>query len=164
MKVTIKKLTINDLEDFKTIRLSALFNAPQMFGSTYEREVNQPLEFFSYPIENYAVFAAYVENKVVGLTVFSQNTGMKDKHKAQITSVYVLPEFRQKGIANQILNEVLRYGKQHAEQILLSVVESNESAIKLYKKHGFQVYGIEPKAMKMNNQYDNNVLMIYFYP
>lgn len=164
MKVTIKKLTINDLEDFKTIRLSALFNAPQMFGSTYEREVNQPLEFFSYPIENYAVFAAYVESKIVGLTVFSQNTGMKDKHKAQITSVYVLPEFRQKGIANQILNEVLRYGKQHTEQILLSVVESNESAIKLYKKYGFQVYGTEPKAMKMNNQYDNNVLMIYFYP
>ena len=163
MQITIRKLTIHDLEDFKLIRLSALFNAPQMFGSTYEREVNQPLEFFSYSIENHAVFAAYVGSKIVGLTVFSQNTGMKDKHKAQITSVFVLPEFRQQGIAKQILNEVLHYGKQHVEQILLSVVESNESAIELYKKHGFQVYGIEPKAMKMNNQYDNNVLMAYFY-
>lgn len=56
----------------------------------------------------------------------------------------------------------MEYGKQHVEQILLTVVDDNLPAIHLYEKHGFQVYGIEPLALKKGTVYKNEVLMILF--
>ena len=38
------------------------------------------------------------------------------------------------------------------EQIQLSVVTTNESARRLYRSLGFQVYGLEPAALKLDGR------------
>ena len=57
LNIEIKTLSINELKDFRTIRLSALEKAPKMFGSTYTSEVGKPLIFLKlvYQIQPYLV-------------------------------------------------------------------------------------------------------------
>ena len=61
-----------------------------------------------------------------------------------------------------MLSAVIEYSKKHVEQILLTVADNNKSAIHLYKKFGFETYGIETQAMKDNGQYTDEVLMKRF--
>lgn len=61
-----------------------------------------------------------------------------------------------------MLKEILEYSKTKVEQILLTVADDNQPAIHLYKKLGFQTYGIESKALKDNEEYVDEILMKIF--
>lgn len=160
--VNIKILTVNEASDFRKIRLTALKKAPEMFGSTYGAEVDKPLVFFENSLSSSKVFGAYHNNQIIGLATLTQETGTKFSHKATLSSVFIEPEFQQKGIASRLLSAIIQDSKNHVEQILLTVAYDNEPAIRLYKKFGFQAYGTETKAMKDNGQYIDEVLMKRF--
>ncbi|CAA0257367.1 GNAT family N-acetyltransferase [Acinetobacter baumannii] len=160
--IEIKILSINELKYFRTIRLSALKKSPKMFGSTYDAEVERPSIFFEACLSNSMVFGAYYKNEIIGLATLTQEIGVKLSHKAYLSSVFIEPEFQQKGIASHLLNAVIEYSKKHVEQILLTVAEDNKAAIHLYKKLGFQIYGIEEKALKDNDEYIDEILMKLF--
>ena len=159
----IKILNVNDLNDFRNIRLAALLHAPKMFGSCYEIEVQEPIAFFQHCLLNSTVFAVYAEQKVIGLAILTQETSVKVAHKAFLSSVFVRPEFQGRGVASKLLNIVIEYANtSSAEQILLSVATDNHVAINLYKKLGFQVYGVEERALKENRRYTDELLMKLF--
>lgn len=162
LNIEIKTLGISDLKDFRTIRLSALEKSPKMFGSTYTAEVVKPLMFFDACLSNSTVFGVYHKNEIIGLATLTQEIGAKFSHKAHLSSVFIEPEFQQKGIASKLLNAIIKYSKKHVEQILLTVADDNKSAIHLYEKFGFQTYGIEQKALKDNDKYINEILMKLF--
>lgn len=162
LDIDIKTLSVNELEDFKAIRLSALEKSPKMFGSTYSAEVGKPLIFFEACLLNSTVFAVYHQNIIIGLATLTQELGAKFSHKAYLSSVFIEPEFQQKGVASRLLKAVIEYSQKHVEQILLTVASDNEPAIHLYKKLGFQIYGLEQKALKDGNEYIDEVLMKLF--
>lgn len=162
LNIKVKILSVDKSKDFRTIRLSALKKSPKMFGSTYIAEVEKPLDFFEECLSTSAVFGAYYENKIIGLATLTQENGVKFSHKATLSSVFIEPEFQQKGIASQLLRVVIEHSKNHVEQILLTVAHDNKPAIHLYEKFGFETYGIEAKAMKDNGRYIDEVLMKRF--
>lgn len=157
--IQIRQLDVADVEDFRDIRLAALKKAPEMFGSVYENEVKKPVEAFAARLTEVVAFGAYVNGKIVGLSVFKKEDGVKDAHKGYLSGVFVQPEQRHRGIAGRLLLAVIEYGSKHVEQIMLTVVEQNEAAISLYEKHGFRTYGVEPHAMKDGSEYYDEVLM-----
>lgn len=160
MNIEIKILTVNELNDFRAIRLSALLKAPKMFGSSYAVEVKKPFSFFQdCLLSSTIIFGAYHEKEIIGLAALTPEAGIKVAHKAHLSSVFIEPEFQKQGVANKLLHAVIEYAQQHVEQILLTVVDDNHSAIHLYKKLGFQTYGIEPKALKEDMQYSDELLM-----
>lgn len=61
--------------------------------------------------------------------------------EGQITNIAVHPDFRKKGIASGILEELILFAKD-CGQIFLEVRESNSAAIRLYEKYGFKNCGI----------------------
>ena len=162
LNVKIKILSVDDSNDFRTIRLSALEKAPKMFGSTYIAEVEKPLDFFKDCLSTSTVFGAYQKNKIIGLATLTQENGIKFSHKASLSSVFIEPEFQQKGVASILLGAIIEYSEKHVEQILLTVADDNKPAIHLYKKFGFETYGIETQAMKVNGQYTDEILMKRF--
>ena len=149
LNLKIKILSVDESNDFRTIRLSALEKSPEMFGSTYIAEIEKPLDFFKDCLSNSTVFGAYQKNKIIGLATLTQENGIKFSHKASLSSVFIEPEFQ-------------KNSEKHVEQILLTVADDNKPAIHLYKKFGFETYGIETQAMKDNGQYTNEVLMKRF--
>ena len=162
LNVKIKILSVDDSNDFRTIRLSALEKAPKMFGSTYIAEVEKPLDFFKDCLSTSTVFGAYQKNKIIGLATLTQENGIKFSHKASLSSVFIEPEFQKKGVASILLSAIIEYSEKHVEQILLTVADDNKPAIHLYKKFGFETYGIETQAMKVNGQYTDEILMKRF--
>ena len=162
LNVKIKILNVDESNDFRTIRLSALEKSPEMFGSTYIAEVEKPLVFFKNCLSSSTVFGAYYKNKIIGLATLTQENGIKFSHKASLSSVFIEPEFQKKGVASILLSAIIEYSEKHVEQILLTVADDNKPAIHLYKKFGFETYGIETQAMKVNGQYTDEILMKRF--
>ncbi|CAI1496619.1 GNAT family N-acetyltransferase [Serratia quinivorans] len=163
LDIKIRRLQAENAEDFRAIRLAALKKSPEMFGSFYALEAEKPLQFFADRLTNCAVFGAYSNGRIVGVMVFKQAEGIKDAHKASLTGVFVEPEFRGQGIANALLKAVIDHGSNQVEQILLTVVADNDAAISLYKKYGFEPYGMEPRALKTEQGYLDEMLMVLFF-
>ena len=162
LDIEIKILSVDELDDFRTIRLSALKQSPKMFGSTYAVEIEKPLNFFENCLSNSTVFGAYHQDIIVGIATLTQEIGAKFSHKAHLSSVFIEPAFQQKGIASVLLRSVIQYSQQHVEQILLTVANDNKPALILYEKLGFQSYGVELKALKDKDGYIDEILMKLF--
>ncbi|NNP77339.1 GCN5 family acetyltransferase [Acinetobacter sp. Ac_3412] len=162
LNIEIKILSVNELNDFRTIRLSALAKAPEMFGSTYRIEVVKPLSFFENCLSSSTVFGVYYNDKIIGLATLTREVATKLAHKAYLSSVFIEPEFQRQGVADRLLTTVIEHSKEYLEQILLIVADDNQPAIKLYQKFGFQTYGVESKALKNNAEYTDEILMKLF--
>ena len=162
LDIEIKILGVDELNDFRGIRLSALAKAPAMFGSTYDVEIVKPLSFFQSCLSNSTIFGVYHKDKIIGLAALIQESGIKLAHKAVLSSVFIEPEFQSQGIATALLRAVIAYSQAQVEQVLLTAAADNQSAIKLYQKMSFEVYGVDKKALKNNNEYTDELLMKLF--
>lgn len=86
---------------------------------------------------NHIYLVAEDNSKILGYCGLWEVAG-----EGQITNVCVAPEHRGKHVATQMLEELLRKAKeQMVTAITLEVRVSNESAIHLYEKLGFQEAG-----------------------
>lgn len=66
--------------------------------------------------------------------------------ECHITNIAVLPEYRQRGAATQMINKMIEICKcSEITQMTLEVRESNIPAINLYKKFGFAEAGKRPR-------------------
>ena len=61
-----------------------------------------------------------------------------------------------------MLDALIQHAFGIVEQLRLGVVDTNEAAIRLYQKHGFEIYGTEMRALKTEAGYSNEVLMVRF--
>lgn len=158
LSVIIRKLTKHDVEDYRKIRLEALSNTPDSFGTLHNEEVIKTLDNFRdrIPVGNNSfILGCYKDKELIGIVAFHQESRIKVRHKAHITSMYIRQEYRRKGIGKLLLNELIERAKamSEIEVLLLDVVTNNISAKELYLSFGFQIYGIEKMAYKFNNQY-----------
>lgn len=64
----------------------------------------------------------------------------------ELEAVYVEPVFRKRGYAQRLLDLMIDDGLSlNCEDIFLEVRETNENAIKLYQKNGFEMIGCRSK-------------------
>jgi ribosomal protein S18 acetylase RimI-like enzyme len=158
--LVIRQLTPADATDYRAIRLAALKESPEAFGSTYESEAARPMSGWGERLAAPGAFAAYVDGKIVGMARFVQDAGSpKERHKGAIYAMYVAPEARGLGLGSALLEALIDHASTVVEQLRLSVVDTNEAAIGLYQKHGFETYGTEMRALKSDAGYSNEVLM-----
>jgi len=162
MNIEYRVLTLEDINDYKSIRLELLKHNPKSFGSSFEEESMFTIERWESRLQNQNArsFGAYDGKEIVGLCVLVKNPRMKMKHKATLNSMYVKPTHRGKGISKRLLSEVFQHVQENKIEILtLSVVSDNVGAMKLYKNLGFVEEGMEKKAIKYDNEYFDLILM-----
>lgn len=133
---------------------------PQAFGSTYAAEAALPDEHFAGRLATSAVFGAYADDQIVGVIGCKRHEGVQECHKAFIWGLYVDPAFRRSGVARALLDACLQAVDPGVEQLLLTVVADNRPAIALYEHFDFRPYGVEPRALKSNGIYADEVLMV----
>lgn len=164
----IRKLTTDDIDQYYELRLQALQHNPEVFGSTYEREINYSSERILAhlePIDNeqFIIGAFDAEQKLIGIVSFRRERSPKMRHKGVVYGMYVLPEIRNQSVGLQLLMHFVRECEmiEGLERLNLSVVSTNESAIALYEKVGFEHYGHEKRALKyLGKYYDENLMVI----
>lgn len=122
MKIEISKLTHDDLEGIYEVEKDA-FPIPWPISS-FEEELKNILATY---------LVAKIDNKIVGY--IGMWFVMDECH---ITNVAVHSEYRKKGIASTLINEMLKLCKEHrTTYIMLEVRINNIPAQKLYSKFGF---------------------------
>lgn len=162
----IRRLTPQDAEIYFKIRLEALQTHPEAFASSYEEEKKQTADKYRerFQGENSFTFGAFVESKLVGVITLLTEKTLKLRHRATIVAMFVTPELRGKGIAKKLMNEAINLAKnlEGIEQIHLTVVSQNSSAVRLYSSLGFEKYGTEKRALKIGKDYFDEDFMVLF--
>lgn len=160
MEVQIRKLSVSDSVAFQSIRLQALKEYPEAFGSSFEEEQEKSLEdvarmFGTKDPEVDFIAGAFSNRMLVGIVGFYQQSKMKVSHKGVIWGVYLQPEAQGKGIASRLLDFVIAEARnvKGLEQIQLSAASHNTAAKRLYDKTGFVVFGLEKEAIKLHDRY-----------
>jgi ribosomal protein S18 acetylase RimI-like enzyme len=153
--VEICTLTEVDASAYYALRLRALTEEPEAFGSSPEEYSVMPLATVAENLRpSDAVFylGAWMP-ALVGCVRFMREEGRKDQHKAFIYGMYVAPEARGQGVGRALLRETLARAAAlpGLEQIHLDVVTTNQAAVALYRAFGFRTYGIEPHSLKLDD-------------
>lgn len=165
---TIRLLQRNDVEAYRKLRLLALQESPYSFGSTFEEEVSLTEEEMTQRLgdgENNWVMGAFAEDgPLVGMVGFFRQQKERTRHKGEVWGMYIHPEARGAGLGRKLMKALLAYARtlEGLEQIQLAAVAGNEGAYRLYTALGFQSYGKEPRAAKINGEYQDDVMMVRF--
>jgi len=161
----IRLLTANDAEAWWHLRLQALQNDPSSFADSAEEHQNTTIEkarerLSGGPDRSFVV-GMFEGGDLAATTGFFRRQNFKEHHKGHIWGVYVRPESRGKGAARVLLQEVVRRARlmPGLEQITL-VVSAHIPARQLYLSLGFQSYGIEPRSLRIGNDYVDDELMV----
>lgn len=167
-RIMIRILNKHDAENYWELRLQALQTNPEAFATTYEEAIKRknPIEATAQNLdsENSYTFGAFNENdKLVGVVTLLLEQLLVFKHKGSIMAMYVDPSKRGQGYAKQLLQEVIAQGKELGlEQLLLTVVSTNDAAKSLYNSLDFRTYGLEKRALKIGDTYSDEEYMVRF--
>lgn len=162
----ISILSAAEADMYQGIRLEGLKNNPEAFGSSFEEEKDFTLEQFAKRLESQDAytFGTFYNEELVGVATLVQERKQKLRHKASVFAVYVSPKKRGYGIGRYLMVEIINKAKEleGIEQINLTVVSTNTSAKRLYASLGFEVFGTEKRALKIDQLYVDEDYMVLF--
>jgi RimJ/RimL family protein N-acetyltransferase len=157
----IRPLTEVDAVTWRELRLRMLRDHPDVFRSSHEEFERQSLEEVARrmreritPPDN-ALFGAFENGKLIGLTGLHREEGAKDRHKAMIWGVYAAPEARGRGIGRALMDAAIDRARATpgVERLNLAVATHNTAARALYISLGFTPWGLERHALKLPDRY-----------
>jgi ribosomal protein S18 acetylase RimI-like enzyme len=160
----IRQLTDTDVEIYRVLRLHCLRESPHAFTNSNEEFSQRTLDSIAQQFrsrENFTL-GAFENDQLVGMVGFYRENALKLRHKGYVVSMYVLPEYRSHGIARALLIEAIDRAKRlpDLKQLLLGVVVTQTTARRLYESLGFVVYGREPDAVKIDDEYFDEEFML----
>jgi ribosomal protein S18 acetylase RimI-like enzyme len=160
---SVRELGPSDAEVFWNLRLRALREEPESFGSSYEESLNTPLSEAAKRLESSdeAFVLGAEAPHLVGMVGFYRRPGLKSRHKGTIWGMYVAAESRGQGAGRALLEAAIEraLGIPGLEEVLLRVVTNKAHARHLYLSSGFKIYGIEAKALKLGDRYFDEEMM-----
>jgi ribosomal protein S18 acetylase RimI-like enzyme len=172
MPLEIRQITDTDAAAWWALRLRALRESPEAFGSTYDEAVERPLAIAARRAlpdpdapDNFTLGAFAPE--LVGFVGFEREEGRKNRHKGSIWGMFVAPESRGQGIGRELLAALVARARQQdgLEQIILTVVSENAAARELYRSYGFTTYGVEPRSLRDDGRYyDEDLMVLWLSP
>ncbi|MFM2577488.1 N-acetyltransferase family protein [Vibrio fortis] len=161
-----RKLEASDWEQYKELRLLSLVQSSESFENSFEDESKLSNEQWIARVkatQSAFIIGAFDGGVLIGIAGFAQALKEKIKHKSYLWGLFVKQEYRGKHIANDMLSKLVHIASENTNisQIQLTVASENDAAISLYKKLGFQKYGTEVDALRINGKSYDEILMAY---
>lgn len=155
----VRQLTPAEVVSFRDLRLEALSRHPQDFCASYRQVAAEPCAVTARRLAEGNVWGAFMENTLVGIAQFGGKPGDKGQSRGELSGVYLRNCARGTGLADQLVETILDFAKSRVESVELKVSPTNEAAIRLYDRCGFEACGTEPQAFKAEDGYREALLM-----
>ncbi len=153
-----------DAKAFQALRLEALELHPAAFAAMPAEEAGRSLEDVALRLDAGAVFGAFVDGRLAGSAGFAQPERAKKGHKGLLWGVYVQAAMRGQGLGRRLVEQVIGHARSRVAQLHATVSTTNLAARELYRQLGFQIYGLEPRGLKVGDRYfDQELLVLLFH-
>jgi GNAT superfamily N-acetyltransferase len=140
--VLVREAIADDWQALRDIRLAALRDAPEAFGSTYEQQATFGEADWLRRIASGGTFLAYLPevsaSQPAGLAGgYAERPGL-----VELVSMYVRPRARGRGVGEALVASVIEWAQaRDAASVHLWVTEANRPARLLYQRCGFTLTG-----------------------
>lgn len=148
--LAIRPIQAHEWATYRDLRLRALRDAPDAFGSNFAAESMRSDEAWAQRIlaattsgKDCPLFA-FDGKQVCGLIWCKLSTD--DALRADLYQMWVAPEARGRGAGRALLEAALDWARKKAcRQVHLGVTAADSPALRLYQSHGFRALGpLEP--------------------
>ncbi len=142
----IERLPVDAWERLRSVRLAALAQAPEAFGSTYAGCVLWEPGQWREQLETIATFIAVIDGADVGMVRGVESE--RSDAAVYLISMWVAPEARRRGVGGALIAAVIGWARGLGKaEVLLHARDYNSAAIALYEREGFRATGevvVEP--------------------
>lgn len=154
--ITIRPARAGDGPAYRELRLEALRLHPSAFSADLERaEAMSPEEWEKRLGDGREVvlfFAVDGSGALLGMAGARLGWSSKTRHSADLFSVYLHHAWRGRGIGQALVQACIDWARaQGAAHIKLGVEAGNLAAIRCYTRLGFQDYGREHQALRVDD-------------
>lgn len=152
--VVIRRLGPSNAVAYRAVRLRSLHDHPDAFTSGFEEESEKPLAHAQArlgPPSHERIWGAFESDDLIGMVGLTHEARIKNRHKATLFGMFVAAEHAGRGIGRQLIEALMADARNSGlTLIVLTVTEGNQHATALYQKAGFEAFGTEPDAMRIN--------------
>ena len=132
----VERLTVDEAPRLRAIRLRALADAPEAFGTTFDQAAAQPGETWSEQLQELPTFVAVNDGLDVGMVRCQPDETEPDT--ALLISMWVAPASRRIGVGDALVDAAIEWARANGvSRLQLYVVDDNAPAIALYARKGF---------------------------
>ena len=157
----IRRLTALDALEFHRVRLEGFTASPELFRIAAEDEAELSAEEVAARLEREHVVGGFVDGALQGIGGLTRFAGTRLDHRALLWGMYVRPEARGAGVGDAIVGALLDEARRiGVRSVLLTVIAGNERAERLYRRWGFERYGVEPGAVRAGSGHLDEALMV----
>jgi RimJ/RimL family protein N-acetyltransferase len=129
----VRPLRADEWRELREIRLAALLDAPDAFATRYAEAAARDDERWRTDAVERATFVAVEDGRIVGMA-----SGWDDAGAAQLIQMFVRPEARGRGLADELVAAVVRWARERGfERLELGVTDGNLAAERVYARCGF---------------------------
>src|SRR5579862_6295274 len=140
MRLETRRAVIGDEEVLRDLRVQALTDAPEAFGSTLERELARTTEDWQKWLAPGMTTILLAEGQPRGLVAGVYD--VVDRRVVHLMAMWVHSAVRGSGAANLLVTAVKDWATEEgASEVRLNVVESNKRARRCYERAGFRATG-----------------------
>ncbi|RZA29210.1 MAG: GNAT family N-acetyltransferase [Lysobacteraceae bacterium] len=148
----VRRLLPDEWQAYRALRLRALADAPDAFGSTLVAEQGLPDETWATRVAKSAVsgidcaLVAEQGGLLVGLLWAKEDA--QEAGRVNLFQMWVAQEARGRGVAASLLDAALGWIRERGTRVVhLGVNNANGGAVRLYERAGFRAIG-EPYLMR----------------
>lgn len=138
----MRRALLGDEPILREVRLQALSDAPNAFGSTYEREIARTISDWQRWMSPGVAFILYVPAGARGMVA-----GLRDETDPAVVhlmAMWVHPTIRGSGGAAELVAAVVAWAQSEgAKMVRLKVIQGNDRARRFYERMGFRTTGRE---------------------
>ena len=143
--IEIRTFRAEEWPAYRDVRLAALKDSPDAFGSTWEESKTYADADWRSRLANIdptldCPLGAFSDGRAVGLAW--GNIQQDSKTRADLYQMWTAPDSRGQGAARRLLDEVIHWAReQGAFELVLGVTVGNSRAESLYRSAGFEPFG-----------------------
>jgi ribosomal protein S18 acetylase RimI-like enzyme len=139
----VRRAIAGDERVLRDLRLQALAESPDAFGSTYEREFARTAEDWQRWLSPGVTFILETQDGPRGLVAGVHDPSLRDV--VHLMAMWVHPKCRGTGAAAALVEAVVSWAAAETARVIrLAVVETNQRAWRFYERTGFTVVGRAP--------------------